>query len=248
VQAFTVEADASGAPSLRPQWRSPDLKLPDPVVIANGVVFALATGEDATQATVDLITDVQWGPGGSILDERERTRRHQGGRATLYALDAITGRQLWSSGDSITNWTHFSMPAVAGGRVFVTTNAGHVYAFGIGADRGEHTYAAVTAPAATRAQVPSGAPIPRGAAPRVGTAAMRELFTTHCARCHGPEGGGLESVHTPNMHESAWQRNRTIATIETTIRNGNALGMPAFSTTLTPQQILALAVYVKALR
>jgi hypothetical protein len=58
VQAFTVEADANGPPFLQPQWRSIDMKMPDPVAIANGMVFALATGEDATQATVDLITDV----------------------------------------------------------------------------------------------------------------------------------------------------------------------------------------------
>jgi cytochrome c oxidase cbb3-type subunit 3 len=81
-----------------------------------------------------------------------------------------------------------------------------------------------------------------------GTAATRELFATQCARCHGPEEQGLESAHTPNMHDRAWQRPRTIATIETTIRNGNALGMPAFSVLLTPQQIRALAQYVKSLR
>jgi outer membrane protein assembly factor BamB len=247
VQAFTVEGDEKGAPSLDPQWRSVDMKVPDPVAITNGVVFALATGEDTTQATVDLITDVKWGPGGSILDERERQRRHQGGRATLYALDAVTGRQLWSSGQAIADWTHFSMPAVAGGRVFVTTNAGHVYAFGLGVDRGEHNYAPAGASPATSAP-PPGQPASRAPGSRVGTAATRELFAAQCARCHGPDGQGLESAHTPNMHDRAWQRTRTVATIETTIRNGNALGMPAFSVLLTPQQIRTLALYVKALR
>ena len=192
VQAFTVEAGENGAPSLRPRWRSLDMKVPDPVAIANGIVFALATGEDTTQATVDLITDVKWGPGGSILDERERQRRHQGGRATLYGFDAITGRQLWSSGDAIGDWTHFSMPAVAGGRVFVTTNAGHVYAFGVGEDRGEHNYA----PAPPSAAVGAQASPARGARPPApaGPAAARELFAAQCARCHGPDGQGLESL------------------------------------------------------
>lgn len=247
VHAFTVEADASGAPSLQPQWRSIDLKMPDPVAIANGVVFALATGEDATQATVDLITDVKWGPGGSILNERERARRHQGGRATLYALDAITGRQLWSSGDAISNWTHFSMPAVAGGRVFVTTNAGHVYAFGLGADQGEHTYAPANPPSAPRAQAspPKPAPPPAG---RLASPATRALFAQQCAQCHGPQGEGLVSAHTPNMHDPAWQQTRTAASIEAVIRDGKAGGMPPFGTVLTPPQIRLLAGYIKTMR
>ena len=110
VQAFTVEAAANGEPYLQPQWRSIDLRMPDPVAIANGIVFAVATGEDPTQADVDLITEVKWGPGGSILEQAEREKRYQGARATLHALDAVTGRELWSSGDAITDWAHFSGP------------------------------------------------------------------------------------------------------------------------------------------
>jgi mono/diheme cytochrome c family protein len=248
VQAFTVEADASGAPYLQPQWRSLDLKMPDPVAIANGVIYALATGEDATQATVDLITDVNWGPGGSILDERERARRHQGGRATLYALDARTGRQLWSSGDAITDWTHFSMPAVAGGRVFVTTNAGHVYAFGIGEDRGEHTYPPANSRSAPRVQPPPAKPAPASANARDGSPATLALFAKHCAQCHGPQGQGLASAHTPNMHDPAWQQTRMRANLEAAIRDGKTGGMPPFGTLLTPQQIRSLAAYIKAMR
>jgi outer membrane protein assembly factor BamB/cytochrome c5 len=247
VQAFTVEADPGGAPYLRPQWRSIDLKMPDPVAIANGIVFALATGEDATQATVDLITDVKWGPGGSILDERERQRRLQGGRATLYALDATTGRQLWSSGDAMTNWTHFSMPAVAGGRVFVTTNAGDVYAFGLGPDRGEHSYAPPTRPPAPRAQAPPARLAPAASA-RAASLATRTLYAKHCAQCHGPQGEGLASAHTPNMHDAAWQQARTAESIEAAIRDGKTGGMPPFGAVLTPQQIRSLAGYIRAMR
>jgi cytochrome c553 len=248
VQAFTVEADASGAPFLQPQWRSIDLKMPEPVAVANGIVFALANGEDATQATVDLITAVKWGPGGSILDERERERRHQGGRATLVALDAITGRQLWSSGDAITNWTHFSMPSIADGRVYVTTNAGHVYAFGIGEDRGEHSYVPANSPTASRVRASPARPSPASAGARSASPATVGLFAKHCAQCHGAKGAGLASAHTPDMHDARWQQARTAESIEATIRDGKTGGMPPFGTVLTPQQVRSLAAYIKAMR
>ena len=51
--------------------------------------------------------------------------------ATLYALDAETGKELYSSGDSITSFTHFGALSVASGRVFLTTYDNTVYCFGI---------------------------------------------------------------------------------------------------------------------
>jgi hypothetical protein len=50
VMAFKVAADArTGKAILEPAWISGNLKVPDPVAIANGVVFALATGENVNQ-------------------------------------------------------------------------------------------------------------------------------------------------------------------------------------------------------
>ena len=50
VMAFKIQPDGdSYKPSLQPAWISADFNLPDPVVIANGVVFALSTGENAQQ-------------------------------------------------------------------------------------------------------------------------------------------------------------------------------------------------------
>jgi outer membrane protein assembly factor BamB len=49
----------------------------------------------------------------------------------LYAFDAETGKTLYSSDKVISNWTHFSEPVVALGKVFVVTHDGHVYAFGL---------------------------------------------------------------------------------------------------------------------
>jgi outer membrane protein assembly factor BamB len=49
----------------------------------------------------------------------------------LYALDAQTGKQLYSSEKIITSWVHYSEPVVALGKVFVVTWDAHVYAFGL---------------------------------------------------------------------------------------------------------------------
>jgi outer membrane protein assembly factor BamB len=49
----------------------------------------------------------------------------------LYALDAQTGKQLYSSEKIIPSWVHYSEPVVAAGKVFVVTWDAHVYAFGL---------------------------------------------------------------------------------------------------------------------
>ena len=49
----------------------------------------------------------------------------------LYAFDAETGKQLYSSDKIITSWVHFSEPVVALGKVFVVSWDAHVYAFGL---------------------------------------------------------------------------------------------------------------------
>jgi len=49
----------------------------------------------------------------------------------LYALDAVTGRELYSSKDLLASWVHFNQPVVAAGRVFLVSHDAHVYAFGL---------------------------------------------------------------------------------------------------------------------
>src|SRR5881398_2118989 len=52
IMAFRVVLDpATSRPALHPAWISGDSNLPDPSVIANGVLFALSTGENADQET-----------------------------------------------------------------------------------------------------------------------------------------------------------------------------------------------------
>jgi outer membrane protein assembly factor BamB len=112
VMAFQVVLDGD-KPSLIPVWRSRDMHVPDPPVVANGVVYALQTGENTVQ-------------GGA-----PKVRSTPITNATLYAFDAETGKELYSSKDAIPSWTHFSEPVVAGGKVFVSCWDGKVYAFGL---------------------------------------------------------------------------------------------------------------------
>jgi outer membrane protein assembly factor BamB len=114
VMAFKVAADTQTEnPKLEPAWISEDFDVPDPPVIANGVVFALATGENA----------VQHGD--------EKTRLLNTHPAVLRALDASTGKELFNSKDAISSWVHFSGLAIADGQVYVVDHDSNVYAFGL---------------------------------------------------------------------------------------------------------------------
>jgi outer membrane protein assembly factor BamB len=62
---------------------------------------------------------------------RSPNRIAHSGHATLYALDALTGAELWSSGDQIASFSHFSSLAVANGRVYLGTYDGTMYCFGV---------------------------------------------------------------------------------------------------------------------
>jgi outer membrane protein assembly factor BamB len=50
---------------------------------------------------------------------------------TLFALDATTGKELWSSGDQIVTTNHFSGLSVANGRMYMGTVDGYLYCFGV---------------------------------------------------------------------------------------------------------------------
>ena len=114
VMAFRLNA-VDDKPSLIPVWMSRDMHVPDPPVIANGVVFSVATGENTRQG------------GYFPADVRAKPVSH----AILYAFDAGTGKELYSSGDLIDSWAHFGGLAVSKGRVYFCTWDGNVYAFGV---------------------------------------------------------------------------------------------------------------------
>jgi hypothetical protein len=112
--------EKNGALVLTPAWMSRDMDLAEPPVIANGVIYTYGNGEDATQATAD---------GG--LNSSAPRRIPLSKKAVLYALDAQTGRELYSSGTQITSFNHFSGLSVANGRVYIGTFDGMLYCFGL---------------------------------------------------------------------------------------------------------------------
>ena len=119
IVAFKVE-EKNGKLQLTPAWISRDMNRAEPPVIANGVVFAYGNGEDTDQAYPDV----------GLVDTADR-RIPGSTHAVLYALDAQTGKELWSSGDQITAWNHWSGLSVANGRVYIATFDGNLYCFGI---------------------------------------------------------------------------------------------------------------------
>jgi outer membrane protein assembly factor BamB len=119
VAAFKLVDDKLGQPSLIPAWISRDMNMADPPVIANGVVYAYGSGESTTQ---------RWPEPGHAAGSEGRIQEST--HAVLYALDADTGKELWSSGDQIASWNHFSGLSVANGRVYIDTYDGMLYCFG----------------------------------------------------------------------------------------------------------------------
>jgi outer membrane protein assembly factor BamB len=93
---------------------SRDIHAPDVPVVANGVVYALQSGKNATESrTAAKLPNM---PVPNVV---------------LYAFDAETGRQLYSSDMLIDSFTHFTEPVVFGGHVYVCTWDGRLYAFGL---------------------------------------------------------------------------------------------------------------------
>jgi outer membrane protein assembly factor BamB len=105
---------------LRPAWISRDMDQAEPPLIANGMVFAYGSGENTAQAFPDV-----------GLDFRMERRVVKSTHAVLYVLDAQSGNELWSSGNQIATWNHWSGIAVANGNVYINTYDGTLYRFGL---------------------------------------------------------------------------------------------------------------------
>jgi outer membrane protein assembly factor BamB len=120
IAAFKVE-EKNGAVQLTPAWLSRNMDQADPAIIANGVVFGYGNGEDTAQSTADI----------GLAYNTAVNRVAHSSHATLYALDARTGAELWSSGDQITSFNHFTSLSLANGRVYIGTYDGKLYSFGV---------------------------------------------------------------------------------------------------------------------
>lgn len=76
-------------------------------------------------------------------------------------------------------------------------------------------------------------------------AAGKAVFATNCTPCHGADGGG---VIGPNLADEYWLHGGTLPDIYKTIDEGVlAKGMPNWGKMLKPEQVKAVAVYVKSL-
>ena len=121
IGAFKVE-EVNGKTQLTPQWVSRNMDQAEPPIIANGVVYAYGSGEDTDQAYPDVGLE-------DTADRRIPGSTH----AVLYALDAMTGKELYNSGDQIKSFVHTGELSIANGRVYLGTFDDVLYSFGIDA-------------------------------------------------------------------------------------------------------------------
>jgi outer membrane protein assembly factor BamB len=119
VAAFKLE-EVNGRLQFTPAWVSRDMHRGEPVLVVNGIVFGYGSGEYTGQAFPDI---------GLQFDSSIRAAK--GTRAVIYALDARTGKELWSSGEQMHQWNHFSGITVANGQVYLGTYDGTLYSFGV---------------------------------------------------------------------------------------------------------------------
>jgi outer membrane protein assembly factor BamB len=132
VMAFKVSDTGQGV-TLVPEWESENMLVPDNIAVANDVVFAVQTGEQTVQHPDNPEGHGRAANGAAALtvDQLSKFRSTPAANMVLYALDAHTGKRLYSSSKLLANWVHFNQPAVALGRVFLVSHDAHVYAFGV---------------------------------------------------------------------------------------------------------------------
>lgn len=113
IVAFKL-VDEGGKLSLQPAWTSRDLTSPAAPLVFNGVVFALSTGEHRA----------------ADANATAARRAKSSVPAVIYALDPVTGKELWTSGKTITSFARGGLSAAAG-QVYLVTFDNTLYAFGI---------------------------------------------------------------------------------------------------------------------
>ncbi|HUE62871.1 MAG TPA: PQQ-binding-like beta-propeller repeat protein [Rhizomicrobium sp.] len=132
IMALQVTDDGK-SDSLVPRWMSRDLAVPDNVAVANGVVYVVQTGEQTEQhiSNPEGHGRAVNGAPPETIASLAKFRSTPLAPMVLYALDARTGKELFSSGKLLGNWVHFSQPSIALGKVFLVSHDAHVYAFGL---------------------------------------------------------------------------------------------------------------------
>lgn len=113
VAAFKVSGEGD-AVAVERAWQSRLLLSPLAPIVVNGVVFVASSGELRG--------------GAASMTANERADRSA--PAVLFALEAATGREIWTSGTAMTSFARAGLSA-GGGRVYVVTYDNTLYAFGI---------------------------------------------------------------------------------------------------------------------
>ena len=147
VAAFKME-ERAGKVTLTPAWISRDMYMAEPPVVANGIVFGYGSGESTTQ---------RWAEPGHVGGAEGRIQEST--HAILYALDGQTGQELWSSGDQIKSWNHFTGLTVANGRVYIGTYDGVLYCFGAASLAKQLPAPSSQLPASSGREAGSGTPV-----------------------------------------------------------------------------------------
>lgn len=106
--------EEGGTLALKPGWASRNLVSPLTPTVINGVVIATSSGEFKT--------------GDSKMTAAMRSARS--GKAVIYLLDGATGKELWSSGTTITSFARGNALSGGMGQFYLTTHDGTLYAFG----------------------------------------------------------------------------------------------------------------------
>lgn len=121
VAAFQL-TESGGNWKFIPKWLSENVQIAEEALVANDLVFTYGSGESASQSVEERPWDQP-----AVMQTRIQKSTH----ATLFVLDAQTGKTLWSSGDQITSFNHFSGITVANGKIYLGTYDGTMYCFGI---------------------------------------------------------------------------------------------------------------------
>jgi outer membrane protein assembly factor BamB len=110
IAAWLVQ-EQGGTLRLNLGWRSSEIPSPSPAMIINGVVFAASNAD----------------PGSA--GKRRRSP------SVIYALDGLTGKELWNSGKSITSSAYHGSLSGGGSQIYLGTDDGNLYAFGAWIER-----------------------------------------------------------------------------------------------------------------
>lgn len=90
-----------------------------------------------------------------------------------------------------------------------------------------------------------------GEASRSSARSAAELYTKHCASCHGKDGRAktvkAKLKHARDLTDPVWQDRATDERLFNTIMNGKQK-MPAFGKKLSEQEINSLVNYVRSLK